>query len=155
MAAERTNVSADLVWQITRNQNAFLVQRNNAGGVRFSRDPLNPINIHSRKYAGYANDKALGLQASEDGGLVLIAKNASNTQNPAKNIRTIAYGPSTSNRKIYKSVASSTAKNGYRADLREAAVSRVSAIRRSQQPKKDAPAPKVRGVKAKKAAAEE
>lgn len=57
--------------------------------------------------------------------------------------------------RIYKSVASSTAKNGYRADLREAAVSRVSAIRRSQQAKKDVPAPKVRGAKAKQAAAEE
>lgn len=57
--------------------------------------------------------------------------------------------------RIYKSVASSTAKNGYRADLREAAVSRVSALRRSQQPKKDAPAPKVRGAKAKQTAAEE
>jgi hypothetical protein len=30
-------------------QNAFLVQRNLAGGVRFSRDTLNPVNIHSRK----------------------------------------------------------------------------------------------------------
>ncbi|EED12532.1 60S ribosomal protein L28 [Talaromyces stipitatus ATCC 10500] len=106
MAAERSNVSADLVWQITRNQNAFLVQRNNAGGVRFSRDPLNPVNIHSRKYAGYANDKALGLQSSENGGVVLIAKNASNTQNPAKNIRTLTYGPNTSSRKYVPLVLS-------------------------------------------------
>lgn len=155
MAAERTNVSADLVWQITRGQNAFLVQRNNAGGVRFSRDTLNPLNIHSRKYAGYANDKALGLQPSENGGVTLIAKNASNTNQPAKTIRTVTYGPNTSNRKIYKSVASSTAKNGYRADLREVAVARVSAIRRSQQPKKDTPAPKLRGAKAKAAAEQE
>lgn len=33
----------------TGNQNAYLVQRHNAGGVRFSRDPLNPVNVHSRK----------------------------------------------------------------------------------------------------------
>ncbi|OKL56748.1 hypothetical protein UA08_07886 [Talaromyces atroroseus] len=155
MAAERSNVSADLVWQITRGNNAYLVQRNISGGVRFSRDTLNPVNIHSRKYAGYANDKALGLQASENGGVVLIAKNASNTASPSKNIRTVTYGPKTSNRKIYKSVASSTAKNGYRADLREVAIARVSAIRRSQQPKKDAPAPKLRGAKAKQAAEQE
>jgi large subunit ribosomal protein L28e len=55
-------------------------------------------------------------------------------------------------RRIYKGVASKTAKNGYRADLREEAVARVSAIRRSQKAKKDAPAPKVRGAKARAAA---
>lgn len=52
----------------------------------------------------------------------------------------------------YKAVANQTAKNGYRPDLREAAVSRVSAIRQSQLPVKPEPEPKVRGNKAKKAA---
>jgi large subunit ribosomal protein L28e len=57
--------------------------------------------------------------------------------------------------RIYKSVASASAKNGYRADLREVAVARVSALRRSQKPKKDVPASKPRGAKAKKAAEQE
>jgi large subunit ribosomal protein L28e len=39
------------------------------------------------------------LQATENGSVVLIAKNASNTANPSKNIRTVTYGPNTSNRK--------------------------------------------------------
>ena len=56
--------------------------------------------------------------------------------------------------RAYKSVANQTAKNGYRADLREAAVQRVSAIRQSQRPVKPEPEPKLRGNKAKKAAAE-
>jgi large subunit ribosomal protein L28e len=54
--------------------------------------------------------------------------------------------------RIYKGVASKTAQHGYRADVREEAVARVSALRRSQQPKKDTPASKPRG--ARKAAAE-
>lgn len=54
--------------------------------------------------------------------------------------------------RIYKGVAAATAKNGYRGDIREDAVARVSAIRRSQRAKKDAPAQKLRGKKAKKAA---
>lgn len=54
--------------------------------------------------------------------------------------------------RIYKGVADLSAKNGYRGDIREDAVARVSAIRRSQQSKKDAPAPKLRGNKARKAA---
>ena len=41
----------------TGSQNAFLCKRKQAGGVQFSRDPLNLVNKHSRKYAGYANDK--------------------------------------------------------------------------------------------------
>lgn len=54
--------------------------------------------------------------------------------------------------RIYKGVADKTAQRGYRADLREDAVARVSAIRRSQKPKKDAPPQKSRGAKARKAA---
>jgi large subunit ribosomal protein L28e len=44
-----------------------------------------------------------------------------------------------------------TAKQGYRADLRQEAVARASAIRESQRPKKENPEPKLRGSKAKKA----
>ncbi|KAJ5202407.1 hypothetical protein N7449_004486 [Penicillium cf. viridicatum] len=145
-----SNISNDLVWQITRNQNSFLVNRNSGGGFRFSRDPLNLLNKHSYKYAGYANNKAVGVQATENG-VAVITKKPSNPQQPAQNVVTVTYGPSTSTRKIYKGVADKTAKNNYRADLREEAVARVSAVRRSQLPKKDTPAQKPRGAKARKA----
>ncbi|KAJ5545345.1 Ribosomal protein L28e [Penicillium sp. DV-2018c] len=140
-----TNISNDLVWQITRRQNAFLVNRNSGGGSQFSRDPLNLLNKHSFK--------AIGVQGTENG-VAVITKKPSNPHQPAQNLVTVTYGPSSSNRKIYKGVADKTAKHGYRADLREEAVARVSAVRRSQLPKKDAPAKKLRGVKARKAAEE-
>lgn len=54
--------------------------------------------------------------------------------------------------RIYKGVASKTAQNGYRADIREDAVARVSAIRRSQKAKKEVAPPKPRGAQARKAA---
>lgn len=57
--------------------------------------------------------------------------------------------------RTYKAIANQTAKSGYRADLRQNAVERVSAIKRAQRPVKEAPAPKLRGNKAKKAAAAE
>ncbi|EAW08600.1 60S ribosomal protein L28 [Aspergillus clavatus NRRL 1] len=152
MAAERTNVSSDLIWQITRSQNAFLVKRRTAGGSQFSRDPLNLQNKQSFKYAGYANTKAVGVQATENGGVILITKKSGNAQQPAKNLTSVSWGPNAATRKIYKVVADKTAKNGYRADLREDVVARVSAIRRSQKPKKDSPAKKLRGAQAKKAA---
>lgn len=56
--------------------------------------------------------------------------------------------------RTYKGIVSSTAKSGYRSDLRAEAVSRASALRQAQRPKKDLPEKKLRGVKAKKAAAE-
>jgi large subunit ribosomal protein L28e len=50
------------------------------------------------------------------------------------------------------SVVNGTTKRGYRTDLHKSAIARASAIRNSQRPKKDAPAPKLRGAKAKAAA---
>lgn len=155
MASERPNVSSDLIWEITRSQNAFLVKRKTSGGYQFSRDPLNLVNQQSRKHAGYANNKAIGLQATDKGGIVLLSKTAGNAQGPAQNIQTVTWGPNASNRKIYKSVANKTAKNGYRADLREAAVARASAIRQSQRPKKNVRVQKARGAKARNAAQKE
>ncbi|CAI7583493.1 unnamed protein product [Penicillium pancosmium] len=140
MAAERTNVSNDLVWQITRNQNSYLVRRNTGGGSQFSRDPLNLVNKHSFK--------AIGVQATENGGVAVTTKKASNPNKPAQNQVTVTYGPNAGTRKIYKGVADKTAQHGYRADLREEAVARVSAVRRSQKAKKETPARKPRGSKA-------
>ena len=54
--------------------------------------------------------------------------------------------------RIYKGVVNYTAKQGYRADLRQEAVARASAIKQSQQPKKEAFEKKPRGAKARKAA---
>lgn len=55
--------------------------------------------------------------------------------------------------RTYKGIVSHTAKSGYRADLRAEAVARASAIRQSQRPVKEEPEAKLRGAKAKKAAA--
>ena len=53
--------------------------------------------------------------------------------------------------RIYKGIVNSTAKQGYRADLRQEAVARASAIKQSQRPKKETPETKLRGSRAKKA----
>lgn len=44
------------------HNNAYLTKRKQAGGVQFSRDPMNLTNLHSRKYEGFVNDKAIGIQ---------------------------------------------------------------------------------------------
>ncbi|KAL7626262.1 hypothetical protein AAE478_003032 [Parahypoxylon ruwenzoriense] len=146
-------VSSDLIWEIVRSNNAYLVKRKDAGGVQFSRDPLNLTNKSTRKYAGFVNDKAIGVQPAEKGGVKVISKKESAFQKPAKSSTEITHNGGQATRKIYKTVANQTAKTGYRADLREAAVARVSAVRRSQKSPKPTPEPKLRGAKAKKATA--
>lgn len=55
--------------------------------------------------------------------------------------------------RIFKGIANYTAKNNYRADLRGPAISRASAIQKSQKPKKETPEKKPRGARARKAQA--
>jgi len=81
------------------NQNAYLVKRNSAGGVQFSRDPFNLVNKHSRKHAGFINDKAVSIQGTENGGLSLATKKPGKAQKPAEHYNVHPYKPTTSNRK--------------------------------------------------------
>ncbi len=53
--------------------------------------------------------------------------------------------------RTFKGIVNYTAKQGYRADLRQEAVARASAIKQSQRPKKETPEVKLRGSRAKKA----
>ncbi|KLU87899.1 ribosomal protein L28e [Magnaporthiopsis poae ATCC 64411] len=147
-----SNVSADLIWEVVRSQNAFLEKRKTGGGIQFSRDPLNLTNKHSRKHAGFVNNKAIGVQAVEKGGVVVTSKKADATNKPASQLTSVTHHGGKSARSTYKAVANRTAKNGYRPDLRQAAVARASAIRHSQRTPKPEPEKKLRGNAAKKAA---
>jgi len=149
--SERPNVSADLVWEIARNQNAYLVKRRSGGGVQFSRDPLNLTNKHSRTHAGFINEKAVGLQANDKGGVDLITKKSMKASQPGQHHHRVTFGKGTSNQKLYKAVASHVGKKEYRSDLNQHAVARASALKLSQKEKKDLPAKKPRGRKAKAA----
>ncbi|KIV91068.1 hypothetical protein PV10_05653 [Exophiala mesophila] len=146
-----TNVSADLIWEVVRNNNAYLVKRNSSGGSQFSRDPFNLTNTHSRTQAGFVNDKAVSVQPTENGGVTVQTKKSGKANKPASHYNTHTYGKTTSNRKLYKNIADAVGKNSYRSDLNKSAVARASAIKDSQRVKKDTPASKPRGAKARKA----
>ncbi|KAL2015601.1 hypothetical protein VTK56DRAFT_5180 [Thermocarpiscus australiensis] len=148
-----SNVSADLIWEVSRSSNSYLVKRKSGGAPQFSRDPLNLTNLHSRKFAGFVNDKALGIVPNEKGGIQVISKKPAAANKPASGLFTVTYGGNKTTRQTYKAVAQQIAKNGYRPDLRQAAVARASAIRRSQRPLKPEPPKKLRGAAARKAAA--
>ncbi|RKF74242.1 putative 60S ribosomal protein L28e [Golovinomyces cichoracearum] len=167
MSHYSSQVSADLIWEVVRPQNSFLVKRASSGGVQLSRDPLNLKNIHSRKveisivnksdflanvskYAGFVNDKAVGIVPGDAGagGVTLITKKPKNAQRPASASYSTTFGSSKSTRKTYKGIVNTTVRSMYRSDLRAEAVARASAIRCSQMPKKDLPEKKLRGSKA-------
>ena len=76
---------------------------------------------------------------------------ANRRHQPARSTQSTSFAASTPSRKLYKGVVNSTAKKGYRSDLRAEAVARASAVKLSQREKKDMPAPKLRGKKARKA----
>jgi len=84
----------------------------------------------------------------------VVTKKAGSSNKPASGRSQVAMGGNKSNRKVYKSLANQTARFGYRADLRKAAVARASAILRSQRKQKPRHERKLRGKAAKKAAAE-
>ncbi|KAG0233126.1 60S ribosomal protein L28 [Actinomortierella wolfii] len=138
--------SADLTWLLIKDNNSFLVKRN---GVQFSSEANNLLNKNSFKYSGLANNKTIGIQAAPSGrGIVLSTKKVSVPAfKPAKAINkvTITKGA----RKAAAAVAASTARAGYRADLRKAALARVSAVLRSQKPVK-APKKVGKGIRANK-----
>ncbi|KAJ9628473.1 hypothetical protein H2203_002372 [Taxawa tesnikishii (nom. ined.)] len=154
MAAQFENVSSDLIWEITRKQNSFLVKRKQAGGVQFDRDPLNLTNVNNRKYSGLANTRSIGINAGPNNTVVMTTQVEKNAHKPASRLHTTSFKSSTPSRKLYRSIVSSTAKKGYRSDLRAEAVARASAVKHSQRPVKGGDkAQKLRGAKARKAAA--
>ncbi|KAJ8108359.1 hypothetical protein ONZ43_g6450 [Nemania bipapillata] len=152
-------VSADLVWEVVRSQNSFLVKRKSSGGVQFSRDPLNLINKHSRKYAGFVNDKAIGVVPAEKGAVKVLSKKVEASQKPAKSITETTYSGGKSARKSVLPIVSHTS-HIRRSCCQERLPCRPprgcrrsrSAIRHSYKETKPTPEPKLRGSKAKKAA---
>jgi large subunit ribosomal protein L28e len=111
--------------------------------------------LTNRQHEGYVNDKAIGVQAGEKGGVSLLTKKSNKSSNPASQLQTSSFGASTSTRKTYRGIVNSTAKRGYRTDLRGPAVARASAIRKSQKPAKEDRPAKLRGNAAKKVKASE
>jgi len=149
-----SNLSPDLIWEITKPYNSYQVKRRTGGGVTFTHDPHNLTNKQTRKHHGLAHDKAIGIAPGPNGGLTLTTKKGGKSHTPGahQHSSTIGGRKGTGSRKAYRSVTNSTTKRDYRSDLHQTVIARSSAILNSQRVKKDKPAPKPRGAKAKAAA---
>jgi large subunit ribosomal protein L28e len=84
-----------------------------------------------------------------------MTKKANKSNKPASQIQLVSFGANAPTRKTYRGIVNSTAKRGYRTDLRGASVARASAIRKSQKPAKEDKPTKLRGKAAKKEKASE
>jgi large subunit ribosomal protein L28e len=73
------------------------VKRNHSGSVQFSRDPYNLTNKHSRKHAGFVNDKAVAI-AEHNGGIRLHTKKNKASYKPGSHNNTHTFGAGASSR---------------------------------------------------------
>merc|ERR1711970_1009738 len=69
-------MSQQVVWNIVRNNHAYLVKSRKSGGVQFSKHPGNLKNKNTLKYSGIANNNAISIQAADKG----VALKAGNTK---------------------------------------------------------------------------
>lgn len=51
-------VSSDLLWELTKDNNAFLMKQPQ---ITLSSDPYNLTNVHAQRYAGIAQTSAVGV----------------------------------------------------------------------------------------------
>lgn len=131
MAASGVNVSRDLLWILTNNNNAQMFKR---PGItkRFSKDPLNPKGIQSFRNAGNLQDRAVTVQPDPSGkGVVLVHRNKRNKRSPAKSLSRVSLKRSA--RQTMQTIKRFVNGNNYRKDLKTVLLRRASAILQSQK----------------------
>lgn len=128
-----TNVSNDLVWELTKKQSSFLVKFQ---GTVFSKDPLNLTKKNSKNSSGLVNDKALSI-SEKNGNIIIKSKVAKNVNKPSKSVHVQKLSEYKPARKVALTVSNSA--KGYRDDLRVVAVKAASQYSRGKGVKKTHP----------------
>lgn len=121
------NCSADVIWQATRNNSAFMVKRGGAkkrsrnnGGVQFSNDPTNLTATHCFRASGLANAENITIVAAgaADELKVTVKKGAESTHVYKGDIVNMA-------RQVDRDL------DGYRQDLKKNAMSKLSYVHKA------------------------
>ncbi|XP_077211265.1 large ribosomal subunit protein eL28z-like [Tasmannia lanceolata] len=126
------NVPGDLIWEIVKKNNSFLVKEfgNGSAKVQLSKESNNLYNVHSFKYSGLANKKTISIQPGGKDLSVVLSTTKTRKQNQPANL----FHKSVMKkefRRMAKAVANQVADNYYRPDLKNAALARLSAVHRS------------------------
>ncbi|KAI0529121.1 hypothetical protein KFK09_001668 [Dendrobium nobile] len=135
-----TTVPEPLIWEIVRNNNAFLVKQfgNGNAKVQFSKEKNNLYNIHSFKYSGLANKKTISIQPGGKDLSVVLATSKKKQQNKPASVSHRSLLKKEFN-KMAKAVTNQVSDNYYRPDLTKAALARLSAVHRSLKVAKSGP----------------
>lgn len=134
------SVSGDLIWEIVKKNNSFLVKQfgNGHAKIQFSKEKNNLYNEHSYKFSGLANKKTVSIQPAGEGLSVVLATTKTRKQRKPANL----YHKSVMKKDLpamAKAVISQVHDNRYRADLTQAALARLSYVLRGLRVAKSGP----------------
>merc|ERR1712226_684958 len=120
-----SNVSDQLVWELVKGQNAFL--NKNLHNRWFSKERCNLTGVHSYKYSGLANSKAVGVSAGDQAVIVTKSKATKGKGKPAKGTASTTMKKDV--RRMAKALKAEV--GGYRPDLEKASLAKLSAVQKS------------------------
>ncbi|KAF5748511.1 Ribosomal L28e protein family [Tripterygium wilfordii] len=126
-------VPGQLIWEIVKKNNCFLVKEFGRGNakVQFSKESNNLYNLNSYKHSGLANRKTVTIQSAGDKEPSLVlATTKTKKQNKPKSLSHKSVMRKEFPR-MAKAVTNQVADNYYRPDLKKAALARLSAVQRS------------------------
>ena len=122
-------MSQDVQWSIIRKNSKFIVQ---SGKFRFSKEPNNLTNKHSRKFSGSIPRKTIGIKPHSEGGIVMTLKRPKYSRRPKSMHTRIRLN--SDRRSVYRSIRRILKKRCYRPKLTEFAVRRACVYLTSQNP---------------------
>eukprot|EP01130_Rhizamoeba_saxonica_P000694 TRINITY_DN10631_c0_g1_i1.p1 TRINITY_DN10631_c0_g1~~TRINITY_DN10631_c0_g1_i1.p1 ORF type:complete len:150 (+),score=33.06 TRINITY_DN10631_c0_g1_i1:62-511(+) len=122
--------SDDLIWQLIRNNNSFLVRRNHGSKrVEFSSEEGNLTNQNSYKYSGIANSKAVHLEENDQDGVTLSVKSNKTSKKYQPSSLYVSWALNKDTRRTAKSIKSVV--DGYRPDLTKSALARMYRLKQT------------------------
>lgn len=126
-------VPGQLIWEIVKKNNSFLVRQFGRGtaSLEFSKEANNLYNLNSYKHSGLANKKTVTIQAGDKKDLsVVLATTKTKKQNKPSTLlhRNVLKKEF---RRMAKAVQNQVGDNYYRPDLKKASLARLSAVHRS------------------------
>ncbi|KAM7471809.1 hypothetical protein LguiA_009992 [Lonicera macranthoides] len=125
-------VPGQLIWEIVKKNNSFLVKEfgNGTQSVQFSKESNNLYNLNSYKHSGLANKKTVTIQPGGKDHSVLLATSRTKKQNKPASLLNKSIMKKEFSR-MAKAVKNQVVDNYYRPDLKKAALARLSAVSRS------------------------
>ncbi|CDY48720.1 hypothetical protein IGI04_034021 [Brassica rapa subsp. trilocularis] len=129
---EMATVPGQLIWEIVKTNNCFLVKQFGRGNakVQFSKEKNNLCNLNSYKHSGLANKKTVTIQPADKEQGVVLATTKTKKQNKPK----VSVNKSILKKefpRMSKAVANQVVDNYYRPDLKKFALARLSVISKS------------------------